>query len=1363
MRLEKIIPILLGLLILGALPKIYCQVTDNTGFKYFNNYYIKDYGLSAQNWCILQDKRGIIYVANQGGLCEFDGVDWRAIEVPHKTVHSIAINENDTIYIGGKNEIGFLAPDVYGTLKYVSLVDQIKDSPKEFLTVWKTHATKDGVYFRTKNYLFRWKSGRMTRWGVNSGHSFKNSFYCDDTFIVHDINRGLMQIAGDSPQLLPGTEILASVRVYTVFRYNSRKLLIGTRSNGFYIYDGKTTVPFHMDASDYLGKKELFEGLRLTTGDFALATRLGGLVIINPEGKTKDIFNKASGLQDENVRYVFEDFQGNLWLGLDKGIAKIEYNSPISIFDERSGLPGLVLSVRRHRETLYAVTSIGLYYYDTSSLKFTRIPKLTGLCFSILSTADSLLAATNKGVFQVDDKNKTYWKITGTPSYCLHRSKKNSNRAWVGTHTGLASLYLENGRWKKEHQFKNISSEIRYIVEDEKGNLWLGPSIDSVIKIDFPMNGPLTNPEITEYDASHGLPPKQGVRIFTAAGHIMFATEKGLFQFDTKNKKFIPDSTLTDEFAGHSKGKGVFRITEENEKTIWFHSNHRNKKALPGPGGSFIIDEKPFLRVPSAQVEEIYPDPGGDIIWLAGHDGLIRYDKRFDKNYNLKFTSIVRQVLVNGKLFFNGYELQSNTHSNSEAPLPVFKYKDRNIRIQFAAPFFEGETKTQYQWVLEGYDDQWSGLSPETKKDYTNLDSGNYTFRVRAKNVYGTLSNEAVFQFKVLPPWYQTWWAYLLYAAAAFFTLILLFKWRSRKLVLEKERLERIVLQRTREVKDKNKRLEEQSEKLKEMDQIKSRFFANISHEFRTPITLLMGPLEQLIADCRDNETERKRKLTLMQRNAQRLLRLINQLLELSKLDSGKMKLQAAKKDVVSFVKGITDSFRFLVQQKEMDLVFRVDRENETKEKEILLYIDLRKMEDIMSNLLINAVKFTPAGGEIRAAVKEFEECVEISVSDTGPGIPADQLAHVFDRFFQADATYEHYQKGSGIGLALSKELVELHHGIITARSKEGEGTTFTIRLPMGKEHLAAEEIVEPCNRVDTNGDETQSNTNAEIVRLEQELSKEVQETESAAGLDLDREMPVNEPDIILVVEDSADMREYIKEALEPNYTVVEAEDGKEGVQKAQEIIPDLIISDIMMPEIDGYELCRVLKSDVQTSHIPVILLTAKASEESIVEGLETGADDYITKPFNTMILSARIKNLIDIRSQLQQNVNREMNLQPVKTSVSKIDREFLKDLQTVLRKNIADPEFNVEEMCKKLYMSSTTLYRKIRALCGQTPTEFIRSFRLNRAAQLLKSGSGSVTEVAFEVGFSSRTYFTKCFKEKFQQLPSEYSDAGHQ
>jgi len=439
--------------------------------------------------------------------------------------------------------------------------------------------------------------------------------------------------------------------------------------------------------------------------------------------------------------------------------------------------------------------------------------------------------------------------------------------------------------------------------------------------------------------------------------------------------------------------------------------------------------------------------------------------------------------------------------------------------------------------------------------------------------------------------------------------------------------------------------------------------------------------------------------------------------------------------------------------QNEIDLQFL------SQEETVTLYFDPEKMEKVMCNLLSNALKFTPAGGRITVTVTKTTAVddkfpfgsLDISVSDTGIGIPGNHLPHIFDYFYQLDGSHrhEHIYKGSGIGLALTKELVSLHHGEINVRSSDSRenGTEFIIRLPIGKGHLEPGEIV------------SDSESTFEAVKP-CEIPELYNDEDEEEEREKDEEEEKEEKNIILIVEDSADVRSYIKGSLEPLYTVIEAVDGQEGIEKAGEVIPDLIISDIMMPNVDGFELCRVLKEDIITSHIPIILLTARASEENVLQGLETGADDYVTKPFNTKILCARIKNLIDLRSQFHMNLDREMTLQPATMSVSTIDKEFIKELKEVIEKNLSDPDFNVDDLGKKLYMSRATIYRKTQALTGKPPTEFIRSYRLKRAAHLLKSKAGSVTEVAFEVGFSSRSYFTKCFKEKFHQLPSDYQVA---
>ena len=402
------------------------NIDDYIGLNYIKNYSHEEYDHQPQNWCIVQDKRGIIYVANQGGLLEYDGVSWRRIDVPNRNVRSLAVDSDGTIYVGGKDEFGFLVPDSHGTLQYKSLVNHLEDHQKNFPNVWRTHATKEGVYFRTTKYLFRWntRQKKMDVWQAKGDSYFLSSFSWNGKLLIQQKYVGLMHIVNDSLEFIPGSEKLAADKIYFKAQYNIQKLLLVTRDIGFYIYDynGNTITRFPTMVDGYLKEKGLYHGIQLSSGDFALATLRGGLVVIDSQGKLKKVFIKGSGMQNDSVRYVFEDFQGNLWLALEKGISKIEYATPISVYNEdRSNLPGLVLSVIRYGpgSDLYIGTTHGLYLLESpSSVKFRRFPINCGSCWFLLSVDDSLLAAAASGVFQVENNMKwreiiAVWFYTG--------------------------------------------------------------------------------------------------------------------------------------------------------------------------------------------------------------------------------------------------------------------------------------------------------------------------------------------------------------------------------------------------------------------------------------------------------------------------------------------------------------------------------------------------------------------------------------------------------------------------------------------------------------------------------------------------------------------------------------------------------------------------------------------------------------------------------------------------------------------------------------------------------------------------------------------------------------------------------------
>ena len=519
-----------------------------------------------------------------------------------------------------------------------------------------------------------------------------------------------------------------------------------------------------------------------------------------------------------------------------------------------------------------------------------------------------------------------------------------------------------------------------------------------------------------------------------------------------------------------------------------------------------------------------------------------------------------------------------------------------------------------------------------------------------------------------------------------------------------------------------------ETEKLREVDRLKSNFFTNISHEFRTPLTLIKSPLQQFIDGS--FKGEKKRYYQIMLRNCDRLMNLVNQLLDLSKLESGKMKLQAAEGDLAKLLRSLGHSFESLAVRKQIDFQVNVP------EAALPVYYDAEKLEKVIINLLSNAFKFTNEEKSIEIGLEKHKEQAKIWVKDSGVGISEEQLKHIFDRFYSVQKSEQHVAS-SGIGLTLTKELIELHHGSIRVRSEENKGSIFEVFLPLGKDHLQPEELI-----IDTF-----ANTEAVLPILLQ--------TNQEVEVENNITIKANQP-FVLIVEDNPDVRTYIKDQLQDQYQVLEAPDGRHGLELAKETVPDLIISDVMMPFMDGVEMAGELKKEEKTSHIPIIMLTAKAEREDKLEGLELGVDDYLIKPFDAKELRTRVQNLIDQRKRLQEKFGQQFQMNPTKVEVQSIDREFLMKVKEVIENQMDDETFSVVELSSQLAMSRSQLHRKLKALLGQSPNQIIREMRLKRAKELLEKDAGNASEVAFMVGFNSSAYFSKCFSDYFGFPPSK-------
>lgn len=1289
-----------------------------------------------QNWHIVTDKNGMVYSANGTGVLEYDGVSWRLIH--HKDLHAvrtIAVDDQNVKWIGADRELGYLAPDSTGTLQYISLKDKIPSSDPLVANVWKVFPDGQRVLFVAANTIYSWENNQFTI--IPSSGELHREFKVRSAIYFRINGQGLYQLIGNSLELIPEGEKFKDLIILSAMPYEKDGLLLVTRSHGMYVYQNEKVTKLDSDVIDYFSEHALYKGLPLTDSSYLFATLRGGVVLTDKQGKQLTQVTEENGILNNQVHGMAVDGHMGVWLALQTGISQFHPALPYTVFDEKLNLRGTATGVVRHQGTIFISTHEGLFKLASSGgqTQFQRIEEINTGCFALLSVGNDLLVATRDGAFKVTGNEITHLnQVLG--GHSLWRSKSDTSRVFMGHMNGLFSMYYENGRWQDEYHIKPIEEHVMSINEDDKGNLWLGTSLKEIIKLDLSQL-PHTKEAIDfskyamqRFDTTHGLPTGYTAPYIIDGQVWVSSNQKNgpVFQYDAENNQFLRRTDFGKKFGIDSLQWYPIAIQEGGQHVLI--------ESLSEQGNVYRYSASRHSSDGSYHVLRVYDEPvrsflekavlwdRGQKLWL-GAEHTLRYDLDKPLTGDSKFQTHVRKVTAGQDSLLFGGEL---TYSLK----PVLDYKVNGLRFEFAAQSW-GSNPNSYQYQLVGFDKDWSEWTEETRKDYTNLPEGSYQFMARAQDIYGNVSSVGAFEFQILPPWYRSWWAYLLYIGVFIGILYAIIRFRARQLKVENLALERAVHERTEEVRKQAKQLKKQATKLKELDRVKSRFFANISHEFRTPLTLILGPLRDRLqqplhqADLND--------FKLMQRNAQRLQRLINQLLDLSKIESNNLKLNVERRDVFLFLKAIVGSFSSYAHQRNITFEVLVPAEP------LLGYIDRDSLEKVLYNLISNAFKFTKDGGKISIIARHQAGILTIKVSDTGCGIAPEKLTYIFDRFYQADDSMTREQQGTGIGLALTKELVALHRGSIEVQSEADQGTVFTIKLPTEASNYHESEIFNNNNGFD------------------KKIVAPIVETPVSPACTNQPAVP--EAPIVLIVEDHRELRHYMKNHLS-QYRVIEAADGVKGLKIATNQIPDLIISDVMMPNMDGIDMLNKLKRDERTSHIPVILLTAKADLPSKIEGLETGADDYLTKPFYAEELQVRCQNLIEQRKNLRARFSNTLLLQPKDIAVTSADEAFLTRVMEVVDRYIDDSSFSVETFLREMGMSRMQLHRKLKALTDYSTTEFIRIQRLKRAAQLLRDSDLSISEVCYSVGFNGLSYFTKCFKEQYGTTPSEY-DVQHQ
>jgi len=1297
-----------------------------------------DFGFEPNCFNMLLSKSGYLYVGNLAGIIEYDGVDWKLL-AEGKPGLSIAMDSSGTLFLGSVGEVGHLVPQANGELQYQSLMDKIPSDKRFFATVKYACATTDAVYFCTTRYLFRWQQNKMSVWTSKSNFEFTEVI--DNELYTRQKGLGLSRIVGDSLQIVRdkfGNPLKTS---NVITELNDSTFLFNDSKNNLHTFDGKEVRPFPTDVDNLLKDDRVRSVNVLSDKKIAICTLSKGLILLNPDGSLNRILNESNGLPYNNVYQVLEDKQGGVWASHFRGLSRLQLFSPISFLSQLEDL-GSVFDLMVHNNSLYVAGSGGIYFkkninlpvVKTYSKKFEKIKGDLGSCHDLLSTFDGILSAGPGGIFHINEDGSSR-RVGGlNRAVELYASKVYPGRVYAGLIGGLAVLEHRDGRWQERGKVDGISGSVHNIVEDNEGYLWLGAAFREVLKLENQPGNPF--PVLTRrYGSAEGVTDR--FFIDWVDDKIILKSPAGLKSFKPETDRFEPEfaygNYLTDP------DLAVRRLRKDSQGNLWAYFS------TGGPGltamaerndkGIWEWDRTVFQRLPPFQRRwtSFLSQPNG-VCWFGGVNGVTRYDpaKRNLKKIipSLRF----RRIFVNGDSLMWEDAAGKKTHQQ-DIEMP---YSQNQIQFEYALPWFDGFQNNRYRFQLEGFDRDWSDWQATARKEYTNLSEGRYSFRVQARNVYGDLSEEALLSFTILPPWYRTLWAYAAYFLAAVFFLIGFSRFRVRQLKQKTVELESIVTERTIELREQKDQVEAQAEQLREMDKYKSRFFTNISHEFRTPLTLILGPLEDMLAKA--GGASEKMNLGLMQRNGRRLLQLINQLLDLSRLESGRLTLEVQQGNLARFMRGLVMSFASLAEKRELQLQLDIDSDEQFHSA----WFDADKIEKIIVNLLSNAFRFTEAGGQVQVWLKKTGKNAEIAVRDTGQGIPEEQLERIFERF-HSELSGRGAFDGSGVGLSLTKEMISMHHGSIHVESSEGEGSCFIFQFPIHRKAYSDEEIA--GDQHSTASEDPERITERDLLEDETETSRQ-SSTDSSSTYNEDAPL-------LLIIDDNSDVRQYVGAQL-TEYTLLKAQDGQRGLEVATEHLPDLVISDVMMPEMDGYEFCEKLKTNEKTCHIPVILLTAKADEGDRLEGLETGADDYLTKPFNAKELRTRVSNLIDNRRKLREIFRREGILQPKDIPATSMEEAFLRKLVELVERELTTEEFGPEILSRELGMSSRQLQRKIKALTGQTPSDFIRSQRLQRARILLEKRSGTVSEIAYEVGFNNLSYFARSFRKEFGVAPSE-------
>lgn len=1249
---------------------------------------------------IAQDSTGFMWFATQDGLNKYDGRDFIHYDIQFEDVTRPKFSKLGKIYVSKTGELWIVSNsgklkkynqeiDGFKTISNIgpiSTLIQNKSSDYYLGTYEKgiykiNHQTKDTVQF------LKSKDANRTI------YDFLETY---DNIVLATTNNGFFEIKDGNYKF---REILPETNFSALSQSKNGTIYIGSFGEGLFKKQQNETefsrftgfslasLPKNLIIQDLLFDKR---------NQLWVATYGQGVYLINFERETIQHFtenkNNPYALHYNDVLSLFEDNTGTIWLGTD-GTGLSYYDEYLVKFNV---LTNDQVPLNVNVDVIRAITkdTQNNIWVGTSGKGLTRLnidkkdfytyttenSNLLGdRIMSLLADDDNLYIGHQAHGLQIMDSKGKIASFKETTSFTIWKIYKDkSGNIWLGTRDhGLIQFDKDRGIIQ-QYTTENSSlttNNIRTIVQGANTDLWVGTETDGLFKLNVQNN-------TIENIASVNSNVKS---LYFNGTVLLIGTNGDGLQIYNPNDKTVQKFTKTEGLPNNV----VYGILPDSDGYLWISSNKGISK-LKFQNNTISVIEN-YSNYDGLQAFEFntgayFKDKNG-ILYFGGLEGI----NWFNPN-QLSFNPVKPKTVISGFEVYN--------KDRKLIPNQNLQHDENTVTFTFSSLHFSQPERNQYKYKLLNNDADWIAAGNNNVAHYTNLPPNDYEFQVISSNYDGVWNTDpATYSFTILKPWYGTnlaKGAYALLAVLFGFYLYRYLKWRW-------------------EIKAQLRLEHEETERLKKLDEFKTKLYTNISHEFRTPLTLISGPIENQLAKTKLSK-EDKRELSLVKQNADRLVGLVDQLLDLSMIDSGQRKLTIKQGNLAILLKQLISAFQYKAAEKNIAISSSIkDLKN--------VWFDTDIIEKVVSNLLSNAIKYSPESSTIVFEASNQEGVLVLSVINQSDFVGKKDLSKLFQRFYQDNKLSE----GVGVGLALVRELVTLSNGTIIANNIDDNKIQFTVSIPIDSSAFEDEVLV----------------FDDQIENKEPQISPQVESVE--------RENP-----LLLVVEDEADIRAFIISIFKNNYQVIEAENGKIGISKALKKMPDLIISDIMMPEIDGIQLCNTLKTNELTSHIPIILLTAKVGEENEIEGVKTGADAYVTKPFKSEKLKIRVEKLIENRRQLQKHFSKTLSIKP-ELSITSTESDFLKRLQTVLDEHITEPDFTSERFGKLMHMSRTQLQRKLKAISGMSASEFIRSQRLKLAIRLLEESDASISEIAYQVGFNTPSYFSKCFKEEYNCTPNEY------